>query len=398
MSSILQDLRFAARRLVRDRRFTLAAVAALALGIGATSAIFTIVNAVLLRSLPFDDPDRIMMISTRDAQGREFGVSEPDFEDWRREVRTFSGISLVQMGPVNFSADDRAPDRYDGVYISWNGFSLIGTQPVIGRGFSAEDDRPGSPPVMLLSYTVWQSRYGGDRAIIGRTIRANSEPATIIGVMPPGMEFPFNSDVWLPLAQRPTAQTRAGRAGRLLMAYGRLADGMTIEQARTEMTGITGQLAVQFPDTNKGVTASRLARSLSRSSARRYACCSGRSWAPSASFFSSRARTSPICCSRARPTARARWPCVSRSARLDGASSGSCSSRACCSRLSRASRASASRMPASAGSTPTPRTSASRTGWCFPWTARSSRFSRPCAWSPVSSSAWRRRSTSRAPA
>ena len=108
---------------------------------------------------------------------------------------------------------------------------------------------------MLLSYTVWQSRYGGDRAIIGRTIRANSEPATIVGVMPPGMEFPFNSDVWLPLAQRPTAQTRAGRAGRLLMAYGRLADGMTIEQARTEMTGITGQLAVQFPDTNKGVTA-----------------------------------------------------------------------------------------------------------------------------------------------
>ena len=255
MSSILQDLRFAARRLVRDRRFTLAAVAALALGIGATSAIFTIVNAVLLRSLPFDDPDRIMMLSTKDAQGREFGVSEPDFEDWRREVRTFSGISLVQMGPVNFSADDRAPDQYDGVYISWNGFSLIGTQPVIGRGFSAEDDRPGSPPVMLLSYTVWQSRYGGDRATIGRTIRANSEPATIVGVMPPGMEFPFNSDVWLPLAQRPTAQTRAGRAGRLLMAYGRLADGMTIEQARTEMTGITQQLAVQFPDTNKGVTA-----------------------------------------------------------------------------------------------------------------------------------------------
>jgi putative ABC transport system permease protein len=252
---ILQDLRYAARRLVRDRRFTLAAVAALALGIGATSAVFTLVNAVLLRSLPFDDPDRIMMLSTRDAQGREFGVSEPDFEDWRRETRTFSGISLVQMGPVNFSADDRVPDQYDGVYISWNGFSLIGTQPVVGRGFSVEDDRPGRTPVILLSYTVWQSRYGGDRSIVGRTIRANSEPATIIGVMPPGMEFPFNSDVWLPLAQRPTAQTRAGRAGRLLMGYGRLADGMTIEQARSEMKGITGQLAAQFPDTNKGVTA-----------------------------------------------------------------------------------------------------------------------------------------------
>ena len=255
MSSILQDLRFATRRLVRDRRFTLAAVAALALGIGATSAVFTLVNAVLLRSLPFDDPDRIMMLNTRDAQGRQFGVSEPDFEDWRRATRTFSGIALVQMGPVNFSADERAPDRYDGAYISWNGFSLIGTQPIVGRGFSAEDDRPGAPAVVLLSYTVWQSRYGGDRSIVGRSIRANSEPATIIGVMPPGVEFPFNSDVWLPLAQRPTAQTRAGRAGRLLMAYGRLADGMTIEQARSEMTGITEQLAAQFPDTNKGVTA-----------------------------------------------------------------------------------------------------------------------------------------------
>ncbi len=254
MSSILQDLRFAARRLVRDRRFTFAAVAALALGIGATSAVFTIVNAVLLRSLPFDDPDRIMMIGTRDAQGRQFGVSEPDFEDWRRATRTFSGISLLQMGPVNVSADDRQPDQYDGVYISWNGLSLIGAQPVVGRGFALEDDRPGAPPVMLLSYTVWQSRYGGDRSMIGKTIRANSEPATIVGVMPPGVQFPFNSEVWLPLAQRPTAQTRGGRAGRLLMSFGRLADGMTIEQARSEMSGITEQLAGQFPDTNKGIT------------------------------------------------------------------------------------------------------------------------------------------------
>ena len=255
MSSILQDLRFAARRLVRDRRFTLAAVAALALGIGATSAVFTLVNAVLLRSLPFDEPERIMWLNTRDAQSRDFGVSEPDFEDWRRATRTFSGISLAQMGPVNFSADQRTSDQYDGVYISANGFTLIGTQPVIGRGFSAEDDRPGAPAVVLLSYTVWQSRYGGDRSIVGSTIRANSEPATIVGVMPPGMQFPFNSEVWLPLAQRPTAQTRAGRAGRLLMAYGRLADGMTIEQARTEMSGISEQLAAQFPDTNKGITA-----------------------------------------------------------------------------------------------------------------------------------------------
>jgi len=255
MTSVVQDLRYAARRLVRDRRFTLAAVAALALGIGATSAVFTLVNAVMLRSLPFDEPERIMWLSTRDAQARTFGVSEPDFEDWRRATRTFSGIALMQQGPLSVSGDDRAPDQYDAVYISANGFSLIGTGPTIGRGFSPEDDRPGAPAVALLSHNVWMSRYGGDRSVVGRTIRANSEPATIVGVMPPGMQFPFSTEVWLPASHRSTAQTRAGRNGRLLMAYGRLADGMTIEQARTEMTGIAAQLGEQFPDTNKGITA-----------------------------------------------------------------------------------------------------------------------------------------------
>ena len=255
MSSILQDLRFAARRLISDYRFTLAAVAALALGIGATSAVFTLVNAVMLRSLPFTEPDRIMWLGTRDAKGGEFGVSEPDFDDWRSATRTFSGVALMQMGPLNFSADQRAPDQYDALYISWNGLQLIGAQPAIGRGFSAEDDRPGAPAVILLSHNVWQSRYGGDRSAIGQTIRANAEPATIIGVMPPGVQFPFTTEVWMPASQRPTAQTRAGREGRLLMAYGRLADGMTIEQARTEMTGISRQLATQFPDTNKDIAA-----------------------------------------------------------------------------------------------------------------------------------------------
>jgi len=254
MGGLLRDLRYAARRLLRDRRFTLTAVAALSLGMGATSAVFTLVNAVLLRNLPFDAPERIVMLSTRDAQGRIFGVSEPDFIDWRESTRTLAGIALVQPGPLNFSADDRVPDRYDGAYISWNGFSLIGARPAIGRGFAAEDDRPGAPPVVLLSHTVWQNRYGGDRSILGKTIHVNSEPATVVGIMPPGVEFPFNSQVWLPLAERPTAQTRGGRASRLLMGYGRLADGVTIEQARSEMGALTTQLAAQFPDSNKGIT------------------------------------------------------------------------------------------------------------------------------------------------
>jgi predicted permease len=251
---LIQDLRFAARRLVKDRRFTLAAIAALALGIGATSAVFTLVNAVLLRSLPFDDPDRVMMLGTRDAQSREFGVSLEDFEDWRRATRTFEGISLVVTSNVNFSADERPTDQYDGAYISSNGFGLIGVQPALGRGFSDEDGRPGAARVVLLSHGLWQTRYGGDGSILGRSIRVDSEPATIVGVMPPGMAFPFNTEVWLPVSQMPAAMARGGRRGRLLMAYGRLADGMSVEQARSELSNIMAQLALEHPDTNKGIT------------------------------------------------------------------------------------------------------------------------------------------------
>src|SRR5580765_3778725 len=135
MQSLFQDLRFAVRRLVKGRWFTLAAVVALALGIGANSAVFTLVNAVLLRGLPFDRPDRIMWIDTHDARGRNFGVSLDDFEDWRRATRTFSGIALVQNGTMNLSADDRLPEAYPGGYISANAFDVIGVNAVLGRGF-----------------------------------------------------------------------------------------------------------------------------------------------------------------------------------------------------------------------------------------------------------------------
>ncbi len=255
MGGLIKDLQFGARRLLKDRRFTLAAVAALALGIGANSAVFTLVNAVLLRSLPFDQPDRIMWLGTSDAQKREFGVSLEDFEDWRRASRTFDGMALVVQRPVNLSADERSPEQYDGAYLSYNGFSLIGARPTLGRGFLADDDRPGAPEVVVLSHEVWQNRYGADASAVGRTIRVDLEPATIIGVMPEGVRFPFDTDLWLSMSQMPRAAVVGGRGGRLLIAYGRLAPGVRIEQARSEMTNITAQLASEYPDTNKGVSA-----------------------------------------------------------------------------------------------------------------------------------------------
>src|SRR5688572_21652238 len=149
MQSLFQDLRFAARRLIKDRWFTLAAVVALALGIGANSAVFTLVNGVLLRGLPFDEPDRIMWLDTRDTRGRNFGVSLQDFEDWKGASRTFSAMSLVFNGAMNLSADDRNPEQYPGVYISANGFTQIGETAALGRSFGPEDDRAGAPPVVL---------------------------------------------------------------------------------------------------------------------------------------------------------------------------------------------------------------------------------------------------------
>src|ERR1051326_8768341 len=130
MDRILQDLRFAFRRLLKDRSFTLAGIAALALGIGANSAVFTLVNAVLLRQLPFNRPDRIMWIDTHDARGRNFGVSLQDFEDWRRASRTFAAMTLVQSGNLSISGDDRRSESYAGGYISANAFDVIGIKPV----------------------------------------------------------------------------------------------------------------------------------------------------------------------------------------------------------------------------------------------------------------------------
>jgi putative ABC transport system permease protein len=255
VQSILQDVRFAARRLVKDRWFTLAAIAALSLGIGANSAVFTLVNAVLLRGLPFAQSDRIMMIDWKDTRNRNYGNSIQDFEDMQRASRTFAGMSVVFNGSMNLSADDRDPEQYPGVYISANGFNLIGEKAVLGRSFGAEEDKAGSAPVVLLSDKVWKARYASDPAIIGKAIRVNALPVTVIGVMREGMSWPFNAEVWMPMSQLPPAFRNQGRSNRFLMGYGRLADGVTLQQSRSELANISTQLAQEHQDTNKDMSA-----------------------------------------------------------------------------------------------------------------------------------------------
>ena len=248
---LARDVRFAARLLVKNGWFTVMAIVVLALGIGANNAVFTIVNAVLLRNLPVPKPEQIMFLGTRDTQGRNSGVSLRDFEDWRAAARTFSGMSFLFNGAFNVGNQGLTPDQVPGAYVSPNLFRMLGVSPVLGRDFTPAEDTPGTPIVVLISNTLWRQRYGADPAIVGKDIRIIDQTGTIIGVMPEGMHFPFNANIWLPAGSMPPAITGQPRQARGYFAVGRLNDGVTVEQARSELKPIGDRLASQYPQTNK---------------------------------------------------------------------------------------------------------------------------------------------------
>jgi putative ABC transport system permease protein len=248
---VIRDIRFALRLLVKERWFTLMAVVVLALGIGANNAVFTIVNAVLIRNLPLPNPNQVMFIGTRAPQERDLGVSLRDFEDWRAAARTFSGMSFMFNGSFNVGNEGLIPEAVPGAYVSANLFRMLGVSPVLGRDFVPEEDTTGAPLVVLISNTLWRQRYGGDVGIVGRTIRIIDGGGTIIGVMPEGMHFPFNAEIWLPAGTMSAAITNQPREARGYFAVGRLADGVTVEQARAELQTIGRRLGEQYPKTNK---------------------------------------------------------------------------------------------------------------------------------------------------
>ena len=250
--SLLEDIRFAARVLLKRRWMTAVAIVALALGISANSAVFTFVNGVIFRGVPFPNPDRVVSLGTRDARNRQMGVSYYDFLDWREAAKSFSDMSLMGQPAFNVSEPGTAPEQYDGAYVSANTFGLIGTQALLGRGFISEDDLDGARPVVVLGYSIWQTRYAGDRGVLGKTIKINDLLATVVGVMPPGMEFPPNTDLWLPLGQA-TITRGQSRQVRNYEVIARLADGVTIPQAQSELATIAARLARDFPQTNQGI-------------------------------------------------------------------------------------------------------------------------------------------------
>jgi len=250
-----EDVRFAARLLLKDKWFSLVAAIALAMGIGVNATVFTFVNAVLIRGLPIADPDRTLAIDSYDrVRNRGMGVSYLDYRDWKDNTRTFETFGAYNGTVANVSDEGQPPERFNGSHISANGLTILGTTPVLGRNFVADDDRRGAAGVVIIGHGMWQNRYGSNPSVIGRTIRVNDTPATVIGVMPEGFKFPFNTDLWMPLAQIPNLE-EGKRNTRQLQTFGHLAPGVTRTQAQSELINISRKLEAENPDTNKDIQA-----------------------------------------------------------------------------------------------------------------------------------------------
>jgi putative ABC transport system permease protein len=240
--SLFQDLRFALRITRKNPGFTAVAVAALALGIGANSTVFTVVNTILFKSLPFKDGHEIVSLSCirTDKGGARSAVSYSDFQDWRSRAASLQGIAAFSTGTMNVTDPNGVPERYSGAWLTANAFGVIGQSPVIGRDFLPQEDQPGAQPVVLIGYGMWQNRYGGRPDILGKTIRVNAVSATVIGIMPQGMKFPFDADLWMPLLK---TKDREARNYRDLAVFGRLSKGVPTAQASSERQGIRQMLA-----------------------------------------------------------------------------------------------------------------------------------------------------------
>jgi len=254
---LVQDLHFASRLMIKDRWLSAAAIVAIALGIGANTLGFTIVNGAFLRGFPFDHAENLRAISWQPESGRRSGVSVLDLEDWRSQSRSFSGIAAYTFGAINISDDHAAPEQTQGAWVTSNHFDVLRQRPVLGRTFLPADEQRGADPVVIIGYEIWKHRFDLDPQVVGRTLRINGGPATIIGVMPERMKFPDNagSELWLPFI--PT-DAQMARNRRMLSAFGRLAPGVSATAAATELDGIAQRIKSANPDQTRGLAGGQL--------------------------------------------------------------------------------------------------------------------------------------------
>jgi putative ABC transport system permease protein len=253
----MSDIRFALRQIRKSPGFTLIAVLTLALGIGANTAIFSIVNAVLLRPLPYPDADRITVLNESSGPGQDYSVALPDYLDWRNDNTVFEHLAATRTESRNLSGiPGREPERVLCASVTRNFFNIIGLPAEIGRTFSADEDKVGAPPVAIISDRLWQRAFNREPTVLGRAITLHDQSYTVIGVMPPQMTSPQDTDVWMSMMRRSNNGVWMQRfIHPMIYVWGKLKAGVTVEQARSEMKGIAARLEKAYPATNGQETA-----------------------------------------------------------------------------------------------------------------------------------------------
>ncbi len=250
MTTLLQDLRYALRTLVSRPGFTAVGLLTLALGIGATTVVFSVVNGVLLRPLPYPQDERIVMVraSNPEAGLDRISVSPLNFRDWREQTRSLEPLVAILPESFNFTGGDY-PERLRGLRVSAGFFSVMGVTPALGRGFLPEEDRPGGGNVVVLSHGLWQRCFGGDPGVVGQTLLLDGESHHVVGVAPQGFSFPRDLDVWAPIAFE---YDQYPRDDRWVHALGRLEPDATLAGAQAELSRIAAGLEQEYPDSNTG--------------------------------------------------------------------------------------------------------------------------------------------------
>jgi putative ABC transport system permease protein len=253
LESFIMDVRYGMRSLLKKPGFTITAVVALALGIGANTAIFSVINGVLLRSLSYANPDKIVMVWEQSARsnGQKNVISPANFLDWKAQAKSFEHLAAVLVRPAILTGL-REPEEIKVQFVSQSFFAVLGVQPVIGRTFTPEEDRPNNDTVIILSHGLYQTRFGANPQILGQSVTLNGRVRTVIGVMPPGFHFLDDKvQAWIPMALDPAVNYREV-SGRYMQAVARLNPGVTIQQAQAEMTGIAKQIEQANPKFNPG--------------------------------------------------------------------------------------------------------------------------------------------------
>src|SRR6184192_2635123 len=253
----MNDLKLGFRQLRKSPAFTVIAILTLALGIGANTAIFSIVNAVLLRPLPYPYSDRIMVLNESSGPGQDYSVALPDYFDWRNDNTVFEHLAATHKESRNLSGiPGREPERISCASVTRNFFNIVGVSPKIGRIFSEDEDKIGAPPVVVISDRLWQRAFNRDTGVLGRSINLHDQNFTVIGVMPPQVTSPQDTDVWLSMMRRSNNPAWMDRSHHpMIYVWGKLKAGVNVDQARAQMKTIAARLGKTYPDTNGKVYA-----------------------------------------------------------------------------------------------------------------------------------------------